>query len=234
MVATLEKRAVGAEGPLAHVLDLVRGGHAYSRGYTAHCPGPAHRNGDSKPSLMIWENDDGSDDGSVGLKCFAGCTRKEICSGLGITESDLYPEVQRPSKKTARPPFDLIELSRDKCIDPRLLSSLNITDGYTWHTPKGKQWKNVIRIPYFHLDGSEHDRARIRTALKAKDGSYWEGTDTLTPYGLNRLKDAQDYLVLVEGESDCWTLWQWHIAALGLPGANNAQCLQAEIGRAHV
>jgi hypothetical protein len=174
---------------------------------------------------MIWENDDSS----VGLKCFAGCTRKEICSGLDITESDLYPQTQsRRSKKRARPPVDLTALSLDKSIDPRLLYTLSITDGYTWHTPKGKQWKNVVRIPYFDLDGSEYSRARIRTALKAKDGSHWEGTGELIPYGLHRLKDASASLIIVEGESDCWTLWQWGIAALGIPGATNAQCLQKE------
>ena len=40
-------------------------------------------------------------------------------------------------------------------------------------------------------------------------------------YGLWLLKLARDAkrLVLVEGESDCWTLWYHAIPALGIPGA---------------
>ena len=41
------------------------------------------------------------------------------------------------------------------------------------------------------------------------------------PYGLDRLEDARAarYLLVVEGESDCWTCWAAGIPALGLPGA---------------
>src|SRR5215471_8944336 len=222
MVATRSKTAVQQEAPLTHVLDRLRGSRPYSRGYTAHCPGSVHRNGDSKPSLMLWENEDGS----VGLKCFAGCTRKDICTSLGITEQDLYPrnDTYRP-KRVARS-LDLTDLCLDKHIDPRLLNALGVVDGYTWQAPKGKRCKNIVRIPYHNLDGSEYSRAHLRFAVKGH--GPWEGTGDLIPYGLDRLKDATDSLVIVEGESDCWTLWQWNIPALGIPGASNTQSLRAE------
>src|SRR5215204_447848 len=43
------------------------------------------------------------------------------------------------------------------------------------------------------------------------------------PYGLRLLEEARKagYVVLVEGESDCHTLWCHEIPALGIPGASN-------------
>ena len=34
------------------------------------------------------------------------------------------------------------------------------------------------------------------------------------------------YLIICEGETDCWTLWNAGYPALGLPGASNVKCLQ--------
>ncbi len=44
-----------------------------------------------------------------------------------------------------------------------------------------------------------------------------------SPYGLGLLGEARKagYVVLVEGESDCHTLWYYEIPALGIPGASN-------------
>jgi putative DNA primase/helicase len=53
---------------------------------------------------------------------------------------------------------------------------------------------------------------------------------SLVPYGLERLKGLREpgSLILVEGESDCWTLWQSGLLALGLPGSSSARTLQSE------
>src|SRR5262249_969738 len=48
----------------------------------------------------------------------------------------------------------------------------------------------------------------------------WKGGSKLCLYGLWRLQPKPEYLVLVEGESDCHTLWSHNIPALGVPGAN--------------
>ena len=50
----------------------------------------------------------------------------------------------------------------------------------------------------------------------------WRRGSKVHPYGLWRLGDAEaaGYVVLVEGESDCHTLWHYGIPALGIPGAN--------------
>jgi AAA domain-containing protein len=86
-----------------------------------------------------------------------------------------------------------------------------------------------LQIPYQLQDGSLAPRHRIRTALSAKEGSHWSpGTRVIVPYGLARLEEGRSagYLVLVEGESDCWTLWYHQFPALGLPGAEMARTLE--------
>src|SRR5260370_14925069 len=86
-----------------------------------------------------------------------------------------------------------------------------------------------LRIPYYLADSSPAPRSRLRTALIAREGSRWsKGKGQLVPYGLERLSDARKagYLVLVEGESDCWTLWYQGFPALGLPGAEMAGVLE--------
>lgn len=51
--------------------------------------------------------------------------------------------------------------------------------------------------------------------------SWKKGSKTIL-YGLWRLKQyADDYVVLVEGESDAQTLWYYGIQAIGVPGASN-------------
>ena len=83
--------------------------------------------------------------------------------------------------------------------------------------------------PYHLPDGTPAPRHRLRTALVAKEGSHWsKGSGEIVPYGLERLEEARKagYLVLVEGESDCWTLWYHHFPALGLPGVEMVRTLK--------
>ena len=82
------------------------------------------------------------------------------------------------------------------------------------------QGRTAIRIPYLKRDGKE-GAVRIRTAL-AKDGETdnrfrWAKGSKPFLYGLWRLQS--DPVVLVEGESDCHTLWYHEFNAVGLPGA---------------
>jgi DNA primase len=49
----------------------------------AHCP--AHQ--DKTPSLSIRE----TSDGTVLIKCFAGCDARAITAALGLTLRDLFP-----------------------------------------------------------------------------------------------------------------------------------------------
>jgi hypothetical protein len=55
-----------------------------------------------------------------------------------------------------------------------------------------------------------------------EDRFKWRSGDKLLPYGLWRLGGAREagHVVLVEGDSDCHTLWYHAVPALGLPGAS--------------
>ncbi len=84
----------------------------------------------------------------------------------------------------------------------------------------------AVRIPYLNEDGTE-GAVRLRIALekgpKGDDRFRWRKGSRPTLYGFWRLNCIREagYVVLVEGESDCHTLWHHGIEALGVPGAAN-------------
>ncbi|MCA4074745.1 MULTISPECIES: virulence-associated protein E [Pseudomonas] len=57
---------------------------------------PAHD--DKHPSLAITE----TSDGVVLLKCWAGCTTKEIVSAIGLELRDLFPGDKQPRRSPSR------------------------------------------------------------------------------------------------------------------------------------
>ena len=90
-------------------------------------------------------------------------------------------------------------------------------------TPRG------VEIPYFDTTGNELF-ARLRTALVAKEGTRQPPGVELAAYGSERIDKANKagVLYLVEGESDCWTLWHHALPALGIPGASAAKVILSE------
>jgi hypothetical protein len=90
-------------------------------------------------------------------------------------------------------------------------------------TPRG------VAVPYYAADGAEV-AVKERTALAARDGSYWPKGVALAAYGSERIDRANKagVLIIVEGESDCWTLWHYDLPALGIPGANAAKVILPE------
>lgn len=69
--------------PLEHLLARLEGVRRSGAGYTARCP--AHD--DRSPSLSMCEGGDGR----VLLRCFAGCSAREIVTALGLGMRDLFP-----------------------------------------------------------------------------------------------------------------------------------------------
>lgn len=117
--------------------------------------------------------------------------------------------------------YTLEDLARHKRLSVQFLTELGINhDG------------QIFRIPYFDSSGIEVLRTRHRPGLAIKDGNPWWGKDGTGQYayGLWQLDEAQraGYLILVEGESDCWALWYHHYPALGIPGADGTGVLQKE------
>jgi CRP-like cAMP-binding protein len=80
----------------------------------------------------------------------------------------------------------------------------------------------ATRIPYPDEEGQEV-AVRFRVSLDSSEKFKWRSGDKPHPYGLGLLAEARKagYVVLVEGESDCHTLWYHEIPALGIPGASN-------------
>jgi hypothetical protein len=79
----------------------------------------------------------------------------------------------------------------------------------------------AVRIPYKDEHGNEL-AIRFRIALEKTEGGddrfRWKKGAKPCLYGLWRLQH-NELVVLVEGESDCHTLWHHGINAVGLPGA---------------
>jgi hypothetical protein len=83
-------------------------------------------------------------------------------------------------------------------------------------------------VPYFDGDGRRLI-TKYRTSLFGKDKMRYRKGDKAQVYGLFMRKLwEKDCLVLVEGESDCWTLWHHEIPAYGLPGNQALRPLQKE------
>ena len=197
--------------PLDHILGRVQGLKRNGSSWMARCP--AHE--DSVASLSIGEGHEGC----VLLKCFAGCELEKIVAAMGLEVRDLFPEPHLPGNVAIASGFTVSGLAADKGLPEKFLRNLGV-----------EEYGTAIRITYRLEDSRMAPRQRIRTAVRAKDGSRWsQGSDRLAPYGLWRLGEAgqSENLVLVEGESDCWTLWFHQVAALGIPGAGMGGTLQA-------
>lgn len=113
----------------------------------------------------------------------------------------------------------MAELAAAKCLPVEFLSNLGVRD-----SPRG------VLIPFYDWPNGECVAEKTRTALNARDGSFWPKGLPLAAYGLWRLEDARkaSFLILVEGESDCWALWHHELPALGLPGSNTTKTLTAD------
>ncbi|MFO1320316.1 MAG: PriCT-2 domain-containing protein [Burkholderiales bacterium] len=94
------------------------------------------------------------------------------------------------------------------------------------------QGRPALRIPYRDREGNVIAVRLRRTLFKTdRDNEdpgrearfQWRRGDSPQLYGLDRLAalPTRDTVVLVEGESDCHTLWHHGFPALGLPGANS-------------
>jgi hypothetical protein len=79
----------------------------------------------------------------------------------------------------------------------------------------------AVKIPYLDAEGSEV-AVRFRVSMDSPERFRWRRGDKPRLYGLWRLQEAREagYAVIVEGESDCHTLWLEGVPAVGVPGAN--------------
>lgn len=205
----------GAEHPAGRLLALLSDVRANDRGWMARCPGHP----DSRPSLSIME----TAERRVLLNCFAGCRPEQILDAIGLSFGDLRPRDLKGDVEE-RGEVTLAQLAAAKGIPERFLERLGLRDSFNPY-----DGRRQVEIPYFNPDGSLLAVKR-RTHERATRGSFWPRRTPLAAYGLDHLDMARDagYLVIVEGESDFWTLVWHNIPALGLPGARAAATLELE------
>jgi hypothetical protein len=125
--------------------------------------------------------------------------------------------VQSAGNDTATPQHPggctLADYAEAKHLRVDSLRSFGISEMYYQSQP-------AVRIPYYSADGKE-TAIRFRVALDGNDKFRWRRGNRALLYGLDRIAAARQggAIALVEGESDCHTLWQEGFPAVGLPGA---------------
>src|SRR5215217_1399085 len=201
----------------------------------SYCPAHDDR---SNPSLSLK-----AENGKLLLHCFAGCQPEDILSKIGLGMKDLFLEggggsfippntPARLHAQSEKPHINgqnerasgdarsehgctLKEYSEMKKLPEGFLRGLGLRDVIYLDKP-------AVRIPYPDEEGQEA-AVRFRTSLDGAEKFRWRSGDKPFPYGLRLLEEARKagVVVLVEGESDCHTLWYHEIPALGIPGASN-------------
>lgn len=185
------------------------------KSWQGHCP--AHNDNDPSLSICI-----GNKDGIV-LKCHAGCNVRDIVRSMGMELGDLFPD--EVFKKSARPKSTItLQLLADHKKIP--IDKLIKWGCETITTSRG----NYVLIKYFGMDGKPLPLTRKRYGLSGHE-SCWGDGDKPQPYGLNYIKGFKSggKLILVEGESDTWTLWNSGFPAVGIPGADMGKKITAEM-----
>jgi len=210
---------------------------ATRNGEKAVCFCPAHEDHDN-PSLSLKAEND-----KLLLHCFAGCQPEDVVSEIGLEMKDLFAEggegpyipSHTPARLHARHenPYDHAQNGRASgdarsehgCTLKRYAEEKQLPEGFL----RGLGLRDVTymdkpaaRIPYPDEEGREVT-VRFRVAMDGTEKFRWRSGDKPLPYGLGLLEEARkaSHVVLVEGESDCHTLWHHEIPALGIPGANN-------------
>ena len=112
----------------------------------------------------------------------------------------------------------LAALAEAKCLPVSFLQGIGLRDE-----------RGGVVIPYFDAAGNPTHEKR-RTALVAKEGSWWPSGVPVESYGDWKLGEANraGFLIIGEDESDGWASWYHEVPYLGIPGANNAKVLTHE------
>ena len=216
MLRIIEKNPTDAN--LADYLAALDGVKRSGAGRVALCP--AHDDKNASLSIRVAE------DGRVLLHCFAGCSYSEIMAALARERDGNRDPIKRSTRCSRRPEpvsltksrITLAALAEARRLPVEFLTALGL---------RNLPFKTGIEIPYFD-ETKRPLLVKRRLYLDLADAEQraglikfrWPARTTLVAYGLWLLKLARraKRLVLVEGESDCWTLWLHGIPALGLPG----------------
>lgn len=177
---------------------------------------PAHR--DENASLHITQKGD-----TTLMKCMAGCETADVLKAMGLDFSALGAGGRTSGGQYG---CTLAAYCHAKMLRQDALAAWYVTEGQR-RSGNGRQHTGV-RIAYRNADGVEV-AVRWRMCLSKGTGEggkdlrfVWDRGNKPCLYGLWRMSEwTRDYIVLVEGESDCQSLWSAGIQAMGLPGASN-------------
>ena len=164
---------------------------------TCKCPFGTHP--DKNPSFHI--------NMETGLyNCF-GCGEKgNICTFIAKMDGTDTASVYQKLNGYGNSPLE--KYSAEKQLPLVLLKDLGVDNCY-----------DNVKIPYY-----DENKELIATRLRGFPKSFiWKKDfkEKNPPYGLWKLKDfSDDYIVIVEGESDTQTLWGYKVPALGIPRSN--------------
>jgi hypothetical protein len=201
----------------------------------SYCPAHDDRN---NPSLSLK-----AENGRLLLYCFAGCQPQDIVSAMGLEMNALFVEGGGGSFIPPNTPARLHAQSENphsngqngRAGDDARSEHGCTLEGYSEGKKLPEEFlrglglrevtyldKPAVRIPYPDEEGQEV-AVRFRVSIDGPEKFRWRSGDKPAPYGQKLLEEARGagFVVLVEGESDCHTLWYHEIPALGIPGATN-------------
>ncbi|MCS6919933.1 MAG: hypothetical protein NZM28_09190, partial [Fimbriimonadales bacterium] len=169
--------------------------------YLACCP--AHD--DSEPSLSLAE----TPDGNLLVHCHAGCSQEAVLRELRRLAG---LDARRPAPQAG---LTLQQYAEAKRLNADALREWGVSDAVYQQRP-------ALRIEYRDTDGNPI-AVQYRLALSG-DRFRWKAGDSAKLYGLWRLPEySGKNLWVVEGVSDCHTLWSAGIPAVALPSASAVQ-----------
>lgn len=181
----------------------------------AKCPAHDDKNG----SLHVTR----TDAGKIILHCFAGCTTESVLRSMGITWADMPGGIRRGGRYYG---CTLQEYADHKKIPRDSLEKFHLRDG-THHSRSSNKDYPAVYMPYIDEKGTVV-RTRKRLMLRKEESPdgpkrfLWDMAGAgMCLYGLWRQPEDKSRMILVEGESDCHTLWNASFPALGIPGVSN-------------
>ena len=154
--------------------------------------------------------------------CFAceakGDIVKFVADMMDITNAEAIEKIREDGNFEISPKYyyTLEDYAEEKGLNINNLIHLRV---------KTREDGRGVEIPYYDIDG-EFVFNRYRNNPNSINTNfpkfYCEKGAKLIPYGLQYLKKFSDeYIILVEGESDCHAMIEHDIQAIGIPGAEN-------------
>lgn len=144
---------------------------------------PAHDDNRESLSVSVGNN------GSIVLKCHAGCDNKDILSRMGLRFSDLYPDQERPKNIDYKP-----SMKRNKSVSRNntpgsMFDFNNVVATYTYRNGTRKLRDGNKHFFWQHLEGKE-----------------WKPRRGNAPHVLYIAGNPQNTVYVCEGEKDVCTM----------------------------